>query len=263
MSSFHLILGVAVVFCFATGSIASVRSYRDTANSVLIAGLLGVTTIVALQLGEGWDTGFANAIWISILVTLLLFVAFGVIIQDARSLMALLMPYLAILGMLGLMFPEVTGRGLTKSIPVEWVLSHIILSILTYGLLTLTAVAGLSAMIQERALKSRMIGLYPSVLPTLARSEFFETILLRISLVVLALGLLTGMSVQFFTSGTLLVLDHKTIFSIAAFIVVVGMVLARQYIGLWGRRGARIAMAAWLLLTLAYPGVKLINFVIS
>jgi ABC-type uncharacterized transport system permease subunit len=38
--------------------------------------------------------------------------------------------------------------------------------------------------------------------------------------------------------------------------------LAHQRVGLRGRRAARVALFAWLLLTLAYPGVKFVTSVL-
>ncbi len=60
----------------------------------------------------------------------------------------------------------------------------------------------------------------------------------------------------------LLVLDHKTVFSLLAFLVIGILLLLHRISGLRGRRAARIALLAYLLLTLAYPGVKVVTQII-
>jgi len=253
----YLIAAFAALLCLFAGSIAALRKAERTLNLLLLAAIAGTGVVIALQFHGVWDTGFAGAIWVSILATLLLFFVLAVLNRDASALSVLLMPYLAVLGALAMVFPASGEAVLTQSLPKGWVWAHIAFSVVTYGLLTLTAVAGVSAMIRERTLKSKVEGRYASVLPTLARSEALETTLLHTSLLVLTLGIATGMSVQFFHSGSVLNPDHKTIFALSALAVVAGLAAARQFVGLRGRRGARVAMIAWLLVTLAYPGVKL------
>ena len=84
----------------------------------------------------------------------------------------------------------------------------------------------------------------------------------KVSAVVLGLGVLTGMATEFFERGQLLVLDHKTLFSLATLAVILGLLVARQRSGLRGRRAARLVLLAYLLLTFAYPGVKFVTDVL-
>ena len=70
------------------------------------------------------------------------------------------------------------------------------------------------------------------------------------------------MATQYLISGRLLVFDHKTVFSLLAF-VVVGLLLWLQWrTGLRGRRAARFVLSAYLLLTLAFLGVKFVRDVL-
>jgi len=64
------------------------------------------------------------------------------------------------------------------------------------------------------------------------------------------------MAVRYFATGTLLEVDHKTLFSLLTFAVIGLLLVARYRQGLRGRRAARLVLLAYLLLTLAYPGVK-------
>ena len=77
--------------------------------------------------------------------------------------------------------------------------------------------------------------------------------------IILGLGIATGISELYVTSGDLFTFNHKTLLSVLAFLVI-GLLLLLQYrSGLRGRRAARIVLVAYLLLTLAYPGVKFVT----
>jgi ABC-type uncharacterized transport system permease subunit len=124
----------------------------------------------------------------------------------------------------------------------------------------LSAVASLAVLLQERALKHRQGGgRLADVLPPLTAAERLEFGLLAAAEAVLGLGILTGAASEWFASEELIGLGHKTVFAILAFLVIGGLLVAHRFTGLRGRRAARLALLAWLLLTLAYPGVKLVT----
>lgn len=76
---------------------------------------------------------------------------------------------------------------------------------------------------------------------------------------VLGAGLLTGLVLRYFTSMPAAGVDHKTVFSILAFLVILLLLGLQNWAGLRGRRAGRIVLLAYLLLTLAYPGVKFVT----
>jgi ABC-type uncharacterized transport system permease subunit len=78
----------------------------------------------------------------------------------------------------------------------------------------------------------------------------------------LVLGIVTGMAKQFTVSGSLLEFDHKTLLSILAFLVIGALLILHQRSGQRGQRVARLILLAYLLLTLAYPGVKFVTDVL-
>ncbi len=79
---------------------------------------------------------------------------------------------------------------------------------------------------------------------------------------VLGAGIVTGMALQYLASGELLAFDHKTVLSLLAFAIIGALLVLQLRSGLRGRRAARLVLAAYLLLTLAYPGVKLVTDVL-
>jgi len=149
-----------------------------------------------------------------------------------------------------------------EAVPAGWLDAHIALAVVTYGLLTLAAVAGAAVFLQERALKVKRPTPLTRLLPAVADSEVLEIRLLYATEAVLALGVISGLATQHFSGATSPALDNKTLFSLAAFVVIALLLLARRISGLRGRRVARWALIAYLLLTLAYPGVKFVTDVL-
>jgi ABC-type uncharacterized transport system permease subunit len=86
--------------------------------------------------------------------------------------------------------------------------------------------------------------------------------LLQVGEGVLALGLVTGMALQYRETGEIVVLNHKTILTIAAFVVIGGLLVCHYGSGVRGKMAARIVLLAYLLLTLGYPGVKFVTDVL-
>ncbi len=140
-----------------------------------------------------------------------------------------------------------------------WLDAHILVSILTYGLATIAAIAALAIFQQERALKRREPSPLSANLPAIADAERLQNRLLWLSAIVLAAGLLTGVGTLYSETGQLFTFTHKTIFAVAAFAVIVALLIVHNLTGLRGRRAARIVLLIYLLLTLAYPGVKFVQ----
>ncbi|CAN0547040.1 unnamed protein product, partial [Laminaria digitata] len=56
--------------------------------------------------------------------------------------------------------------------------------------------------------------------------------------------------------------SHKTALSIATFAIIVFLLAVHIRTGIRGRRAARYVLVAYLLITLAYPGVKFVTDVV-
>jgi ABC-type uncharacterized transport system permease subunit len=188
-----------------------------------------------------------------------LYLALSLATRHAWQLAPLLLPYLLLLAVLAVVWGRAPERGVPGAVPAGWLDAHIVFALATYGLITIGAVAGFAVFLQERALKTKQPNALTRLLPPMAASEGLELRLMAAAEAVLALGLLSGMAAEHFIGGRLLPLDHKTLFSLAAFVVLGGLLLARHRQGIRGRRVTRLALLAWLLLTLAYPGVKFVT----
>jgi ABC-type uncharacterized transport system permease subunit len=230
--------------------------------AVLALATLGPGLWVLAVAGGAWRTGFAMSLWVTITATMALFLMLALATRNASRLAPLLLPYQALLGLIALFWQRAPERPVAGTVPAGWLDAHIVFAVATYALLTIAAVAGLAVFLQERALKAKRPTALTRLLPAVAESEGLELGLLAASEGVLALGLASGMAAEHFLGGRLLPFDHKTLLSLAAFVVIGGLLLARHFYGLRGRRVARWALLAYLLLTLAYPGVKFVTDVL-
>ncbi len=109
-----------------------------------------------------------------------------------------------------------------------------------------------------RARPSSRTGASGPNLPT----SLLEVRLLAVSEAVLALGIASGMARDYLSSGRLLHFDHKTLLAGLAFLVIGTLLVLHKRNGLRGQRAARLVLVAYLLLTLAYPGVEFITDVV-
>lgn len=249
---------------------ASVYPYRRTGGQggegrtlaywgALLLAAAGPGMWAILQVAGQWQTGFSTALWVTVAASMALFLGFSVLHRSAWRLSPLLLPYLLAVGALATLTEDAPAPVLRGGAPGVWIDLHIAISVFTYALLTLSAVASLAAFLQERALKTKRPTALTRFLPPVADSERLQVALLVASEVVLGAGLATGMAVLHFEQGLSLRVDHKTLLSLATFAVVGALLIAQFRTGVRGRTAARMVLIAYLLLTLAYPGVKFVS----
>jgi ABC-type uncharacterized transport system permease subunit len=228
----------------------------------LVVAFAGPGVLAFALLWGHWVTGLAPALWVSLTVTVAAFALVSALLANAWRLLPLLSPYLLLVGLIATVWQQAMGHTLAESEPGAWLGLHIFVGVATYALLTLAAVASLAAFLRERALKRKTQTALTSQLPSVTDAERLATSLLVVGEVVLGLGLGTGMAVEWFDSGTLIVWDHKNLLSVLAFVLIGLLLYAIRHCGVRGRLAARIILVAWLLLTLAYPGVKFVTGVL-
>ncbi len=230
--------------------------------AAILVAAAGPVLWAFVQLSEAWQTGLSSALWVTVSASMVLFAGLAVIARQAWRLTVLLLPYLILLAVVATMWQQVPGRPLPEAVPIAWLQAHIVASVVTYGLLTIAAIAGLAVLLQERALRAKRPTGLTRLLPPVADSERLQVRLLIASEIVLGLGLLTGMATQYLSSGGLLAFNHKTLFSVLTFVLIAALLAAHYRTGVRGRRAARLVLLAYLLLTLAYPGVKFVTDVL-
>jgi ABC-type uncharacterized transport system permease subunit len=230
--------------------------------STLVVALSGTMALVVVRQSAGWSTGISSALWLTIVACLAFFLAAALVGRETWRLTPILLPYLIVLAVLATVWDQAPERPLNRAAPLAWIGTHIVVSIATYGLITLAAVAGLAAWLQGRALKAKTYSPLAKLLPSLADSEALTMRLLAISEGVLAIGLLTGIATYYMETGRFLLIDHKTLFTVAVFIVVGFLLVANAKWGVRGRAAVQAVLLAYLLLTLGYPGVKFVTDIV-
>ena len=212
-----------------------------------------------LQVTGGWPTGLAAALTVTVAACLTAYTGLCLLAAPAWRLARLLLPYLLVLSLLAAV-AHLQGIGrFVAGAPPLWLDVHIVVSLTTYALLTLAAVAALAGVIQARALKRKRPTRFSRALPAVADSEVMEIRLLALTEAVLGAGLMSGMALLYQETGQPWRFDHKTLFSAAAFLVIGALLIARAHSGVRGRAAARLILVAYLLITLAYIGVKFVR----
>jgi len=209
----------------------------------------------------GWHTEFGTMLWVIAAASGLLFLGLALVSRQGWRLAALLLPYLACLGVIA---SVVRGepKPMAGGAPAIWVDLHILVAVSIFALLTLAAVASVAVFLQERALKHKRPTALTGLLPSVADAERLAGRLLAASEVVLGAGLASGMAIQYFETGALLRFDHKSLFSVSAFVLIGALLLGHRVCGVRGRVAARIVLVAYLLVMLASPGVKFVTQVL-
>ena len=247
---------------------AAVVAYRRDAGRdmlfwlVTAVALTGPVTWSVVMLSGHWRTGLSSALWVCIAVSMMLYVILAAWMREAWRLAPLLYPYLVLLGIVASMSTRLPERPLSGLAPMAWLEAHIIASVLTYGLVTIAAVAAVAVFLQERAMKRKRPTRLTALLPSVVAAEDMQVRLLIATEVVLGLGLATGMASQFFETGEVLAFSHKILLSIVAFILIGALLVVHFRTGMRGRRAARYALIAYLMVTLGYPGVKFVTDVL-
>lgn len=247
---------------------ATIVAYRRSASR---DGVFWLVTAVALagpaawsyvQLAGEWRTGLSSALWVTIAASVALYALLVSVMREFWRLGPLLMPYLTLMGVVAVVWSRAPGQPMSEQAPLGWIEAHIAISVVTYGLLTVGAVAGVAVFLQERAMKNRQPTRLTALLPSVAAAELMQVRLLIATEAVLGLGLLTGMASQYLETGDLFVFSHKILLSIIAFAVIGALLVVHFRTGMRGRRAARYALIAYLMVTLGYPGVKFVTDVL-
>lgn len=173
--------------------------------------------------------------------------------EPLRALGVMLYPLAAFAAIWATAFPTPLNPEPIADWRVRW---HILLSMLSAGLLTLAAVQSCALALQDRLLhrneRTRMMRGMPPLL-TMERLLFQ---LIAIGFLTLSLTLLSGL--WFIHDWFAQHLAHKTILSITAWALFGVLLWGRWRYGWRGRTAIRWALAGYLVLILAYFGSKLV-----
>jgi ABC-type uncharacterized transport system permease subunit len=265
--SLSLMVDLAALLALLPASVLGVRARAVPTRMFWIVqgvALAGALTLVLWRLSVAWDGGLGTAVWLSIAATLIVYYGFAWFRKPAIGLLPLLAPYLLVIAGIATVLDIATSPtvrpGAWSDLPEGWVVVHVVVSLATYALVTIAAIAGLSVLLREASLKTKredapLVGM----LPALREAESLQFRALVAAEIVLGIGIVTGMVLELVAVGAPLVFNHKTVLSLTAFVVLGLLLIAHAKAGLRGRRAARICLVTYLLLTLAYLGVKAVQ----
>jgi ABC-type uncharacterized transport system permease subunit len=134
--------------------------------------------------------------------------------------------------------------------------AHVLVSLMSYGLLTVGAIVAIYAMVQERRLQARQLSPVNSLFAPLETTEKLLFGITAAGFAGLALAILSGLA--FVDDLFAQHLVHKTVFSILALSVFGALLAGRFFAGWRGVRAVRLYLGGFLLLCLAYFGTRVI-----
>ena len=232
-------------------------------------GLLAATVALAIvgpgywliSVGaHGWTRDLTGALWASVAATTLVYAVVAVLTRAGWRLNVLVFPYVSVIAVVALLRALSTDQGhMMTSGPTGWLAVHAVTSVLTYAVATMGAIAAAAGFIQQRALKHKHPTNLSRRLPSVADCDALQIRLLGLCAIVLGLGLLSGTATSLAREGAWISIDHKTVLGALAFIVVTVLLVANRHGDVRARQIGRAALAAYLLLTLAYLGVKVVT----
>jgi ABC-type uncharacterized transport system permease subunit len=227
--------------------------------------VLAVAGPLAWALGQvkgGWQTNLSTDLWVGIAGSMTVFALIALVNRQAWRLTPLLVPYLILLGLLALLFSFVPGEPLTGLMPVAWLDLHILVSMSTLAFLTVAATAALASFLQARALKVKRPTRLSRFLPAVSESERLFEVLLLVSELILAVGVASGLAMKRVETGSAFTFDHKSLFSIIAFVAIGLLLVGRRVCGVRGQIAARVVLLAYSFVVLGYFGVKFVHQVV-
>ncbi len=134
---------------------------------------------------------------------------------------------------------------------------HILFSIVAYSLLGIAVVQALLLAVQNRQLRNRHPGGFIRALPPLESMERLLFLYIGVGYLLLSLALVTG--VPYIEDIFAQHLVHKTVLSVAAWVVFAVLLYGRWHFGWRGRKAVRWTLAGFGVLLLAYFGSTLVK----
>jgi ABC-type uncharacterized transport system permease subunit len=220
--------------------------------AVAAAMLHTVALYAAVFTPQGMDLGFFNALalvgWLLALIALFTFLK-----PAFESLGLVLFPFAGV----SLLLAETLTGDVFLLAGQGWPIDmHILVSLIAYSLLSVAALQAMVLAVQEHRLRRGTAGGILSALPPLQEMEQFLFQLIAAGFALLTVALLTGLIFvhNLFTQH----LAQKTVLSLFAWAVFAVLLWGRWRSGWRGRTAIRWTLGGFVVLMLAYFGVKLV-----
>lgn len=177
--------------------------------------------------------------------------------REARVVGTLLLPLMVISLLAAHFLPTVHPALYRVTAPL--LIGHLALSLLAYALFSMAAILALMDAFQEHALKTKRMGRIFAILPPLDALEETLFLLVRMGFALLTASIVTGGLHAFEQYGTPLAFNHKQVLTWVTWVVFGVLLLGHHLYGWRGRRAVRYTLSGYLLLALAFLGVKFVT----
>jgi ABC-type uncharacterized transport system permease subunit len=231
---------------------------------VFLLPLLAVAhaTLLGLAIGGSGEFrfGFAQALSATLLLAVLVLWIEGMFVP-VRGLDVLVLPVAALCVLLPVAFQGAPIAAGVDSIALRL---HLLVAIAAYSLLTIAALHALLMATLDRRLHSPLqaptqgVGRVFGQLPPLLALEKLLFRLIGAGFLLLTATLVTGVFFSEQLFGRALRFEHKTVFTIASWLVFAGLLGGRIVFGWRGRTALRWTFAGFLMLLLAYVGSRFV-----
>jgi ABC-type uncharacterized transport system permease subunit len=207
--------------------------------------------------------GFAHALSATLLFAVLIVWAEGFLVP-VRGLLVFVLPPAALAVVLPAVFH---GAPISATTDTTAFRVHLLMAISAFSLITIAAVHAMFMASMDRALhaaggvtdhSSRVLAEVP---PLLAMERLLFR-LIGIGFILLTATLISGVFFSEALFGRALRFDHKTVFTIASWLVFAGLLAGRRLFGWRGRTALRWTLAGFVMLLLAYVGSRFVMEVI-
>ena len=139
-----------------------------------------------------------------------------------------------------------------------WVVVHVGLSFIGYGLLGLNFIGGLLYLVQDAQIRGKNLGPVFKRLPSLTRLDSLNHKTLMAGFCLLTLGLVIGAAYAQRTLGSYWRWDPKEVWSLITWLLYAGLLHTRLVQGWRGRRGAWLSALAFGVLFFTFLGAGLL-----
>lgn len=227
---------------------------------------LAHATLLGLAIGGSGEFhfGFAQALSATLLLAVLVLWIEGMFVP-VRGLDVVVLPAAALSVLLPFAFP---GAAIGAGVDSTALRLHLLVAMAAYSLLTIAALHALLMALVDRRLHSplqaptRGVGRIFGQVPSLLALENLLFRLIWVGFILLTATLVTGVFFSEQLFGRALRFEHKTIFTIASWLVFAGLLGGRMVFGWRGRTALRWTLVGFVMLLLAYVGSRFVLEVI-
>lgn len=146
----------------------------------------------------------------------------------------------------------------------DLLLIHIILSLLSYSLLTFSVLTSISVFLLEKNLKltDKKNIKFISMFPSLFESEKITLRLLYGTIILLLFSFISGFFYSLnIENFKIFFLNEKTILSIITFFLIMIILIRRRFFGITGKKIFSLVLTSFLIINFAYFGLKFLELV--